>query len=135
MRPAPKVNGNALFREGESALLHLGGHEGEGVRAGGGEVLLEASFVYEGHVGSEDGVWGFSAEDIDEEGDHSLGDEGIGVRMEIDEAIVLLGIEPDLGLAAFDEVFLIACIIGDWLELLSEADYVFVSLSPVLEKL
>ncbi len=59
----------------EGPLFHLGGHEVEGVGAGGGEVLLEAGLIDEGHVGGEDIVGGLSIEDADEKGDHAFRDE------------------------------------------------------------
>ena len=120
--------------EGEGALFHLGGHEGEGIGAGGGEVLLEAAAFDEAHVGLEDGIRGLVIEDADEEGDHALCDEGIGIGVVADLAGLAGGVEPDLGLAALDEVGWGFEGIGQRRQAFAEADDVFVALGPILEQ-
>ena len=115
-------------------MFHLGGHEVEGVGAGGGEVFLEAGLIDEGHVGGEDIVGGLSVEDADEEGDHAFGDEGVGVGEVAHFAVLAGGVEPDLGLAAFDEAVPGLEVPGHGGEVFAEADDVFVAFGPVLEE-
>ena len=135
MHPAPNVNGNASLRESEGALLHLGGHEIEGVGAGGSEVFFQAGSIHKTHICGENGIWGFAVEDINEQRDHTFGNERIRIGLIIDEAIGLLRIQPDLRLAAPDQMLGIAGILGEYFKLFAEADYIFVSFRPVLEKL
>jgi hypothetical protein len=118
----------------EGSLFHLGGHEGEGIGAGGGEVLLEAGLVDKGHIGGEDVFGGLPIEDADKEGNHALGDEGVGIGNVAHAALVAGGIEPHLGLAAFDEFVGGLKLRGHRRQLFSESNDILVALGPILEE-
>lgn len=115
-------------------FFHLGGHEGEGVGAGGREVLFEAGLVDERHVGLQNVVGRLAIEDTHKEGDHAFGDEAVGVGGEVDFSVCKVGVEPDLRLAAFDNAVGGLFFFGEGCEFFSEVDDVLIALGPVLEE-
>ena len=92
--------------ESEGVHLDLLDHGGKAVGTGGGEVLLEAYLVDELEVGSKDVLWRLSVKGANEEADNALGDNGVAVGTEPQEAVAMFAAQPYPALAAFDEVAL-----------------------------
>ena len=97
-------------------------------------MLLEASFIDEGKIGAQDVVGGFVVEDADEECDHALGDDGVGIGEVVHFPVLRGGFQPDLRLAAFDEaVFSVEAFVHGS-EFFAQSDDILVSLGPILKE-
>ena len=97
-------------------------------------MFLEAGLINERKIGGEDIVDRLSIKHSDKEGNHALGDDGVGVGDVVDFAVCAGGFEPDLRLAPLDQAVAGVKIFGHRRELFSETDDVFVALLPVLEE-
>ena len=87
---------------GQCIEAHLLDHGNEAVAAGGREMLLEAYLFYEVEVGIGDVFGCVAGENLDQEADDTLDDEGVALGLEHETAFGLIGMEPYAALTALD---------------------------------
>ena len=123
-----------LIGVAEGQFFHLSSHQGEGVGSSGREMLLETGLIDEGHIGLKNVVGFLFVEDSHKERDHAFGDEAVGVCFVFDEAVLEGGIQPDLGLAAFDDPVRGLKLWIHGRQFFTEINYILVTLGPILEE-
>jgi hypothetical protein len=77
---------------------------GESVLARGREIAGDAELLEQDGLGRDDIGGSTALVEIDEEGDESLHQRGVGVELEMEGAVAQLAADPDLGDAAVDAI-------------------------------
>src|ERR1041385_6917685 len=83
--------------------FYLFEHGEQTIGAGWREMAAQADGVDEGDIGIDDLFWGMAGEHLYEQTDQSFCDDGIAVGGEEEFAVLKVYMEPDAGLAPFNE--------------------------------
>ena len=81
----------------------------------------------------EDFIGGVVGKDLDEEGDDAFDDDGIAFAGKMNEAVAIVGLQPDPALAALDEVLRSLVLFIERLLAVAEFDEHLVFVHPVVD--
>ena len=115
-------------------FLDYTNHRIQSVAPGRTQMLVETDLANEIRRRRDDvGGW-LAAIDANQYRDQAGNDGRIADRLKLETFRILLGLQPDLGLASMYPVYLGAPVIGKFRQILAEVDDVLVSIDPVIEE-